>query len=211
MVRAMREVWQVDLADDAVERVEPWGKTDLRIAREALAAARIGDAEFDRGRDRWIDAASHAFEEELEASADDWRVRERLSAGLDQLTTRGMRLTVLTGNLKQIAAAKVRQMGLLPFLDLEIGAYGNDAEERADLVPIALRRARPGGAAWPRERAVIVGDTPGDVAAAEAGGVAALIFASDRFPAETFAPAARVAHDVPDMVRTLELWAEGKS
>jgi phosphoglycolate phosphatase len=209
MVRAMREVWGVALPDDAVERVEPWGKTDLRIAREALVAAGVAPAAFDGGRDAWIGAASKAFEGEVEASADAWQIREGLSAGLDRLAERGMRLTLLTGNLKPIAAAKVRQMGLLPFLDLEIGAYGNDAEERADLVPIARRRARWGGAPWPRDRAVIVGDTPGDVAAAEAASVAALIFASDRFPAATLAGATLVVRDVPEMVRTLETWANG--
>ena len=204
MVRAMRETWRVELDDDAVERVRPWGKTDLRIAREALATARVGGAAFERGRDAWIDAASRAFEEEADASAADWRVREQIAPGLERLAAAGLRLALLTGNLKSIATAKVRRMNLLPFFDLEIGAYGNDAEERSDLVPLARSRAGSPNAPWPREETVVVGDTPGDVAAAEADGVAALVFASARFPAQALAGAARVVTDVPDLVATLE-------
>ena len=64
MVRAMRQVWDVALPDDVVERVDPWGKTDLRIAREALVTVGIGDPAFESGRDAWVQAASLAFKEE---------------------------------------------------------------------------------------------------------------------------------------------------
>lgn len=50
MTRAMREVWRVELPDDVVQRIEPWGKTDVRIARERrearehVAVAGVGSA-----------------------------------------------------------------------------------------------------------------------------------------------------------------------
>src|SRR2546423_14597021 len=53
LVQALRDVYDVELPDDAVQRVGPWGKTDQRIAREVLAAAGV---ELD-GRREWIDRA----------------------------------------------------------------------------------------------------------------------------------------------------------
>jgi phosphoglycolate phosphatase len=207
MVRAMRKVWRVDLADDVVERIEPWGKTDRRIARESLLTAGVGAAEFERGLDRWMDAASRAFEEERASAAPAWRVRDGVGDALERLAARGLRLTLVTGNLKPIAAAKMLQIGLLGFLDLEIGAYGSDAEKRAELVPLARRRAAAAGAPWPRERTVVVGDTPGDAAAADADGVASLLFASARYPAVKRAGATRVVTGADDLVAARERMA----
>lgn len=204
MVRAMREVWRVALDDDVVERIDPWGKTDRRIARESLATAGVGDADFDRGVDRWMEAASQAFDEERARAASRWRVRDGVADALERLGARGLRLTLTTGNLKPIAAAKMLQIGLLDSLDLEIGAYGSDAEERAELAPIARRRAGAAGSPWPRERTVVVGDTPEDAAAAAADGVASLVFSSARYPADELAGATRVVTDTDDLVAALE-------
>src|SRR3954447_11246006 len=41
LIQALREVYDVDLPDDAVQRVGPWGKTDQRIAREVLVQAGV--------------------------------------------------------------------------------------------------------------------------------------------------------------------------
>jgi phosphoglycolate phosphatase len=204
MVRAMREVWEVELPDDVVMRIAPWGKTDLRIAREAVALAGVSDADFDRRRDDWVAAATRAFEDEVEASASAWRVRAGLVDGLERMAAADMRLSLVTGNLKPIAAAKAQAMGLVPLIELELGAYGNDAEERAELVPIARQRAGSPGEPWPREATVVVGDTPGDVSAARADSVSALIFPSDRFPAEALDGAAGVVADVDGLVAELE-------
>jgi phosphoglycolate phosphatase len=158
MVRAMREVWDVDPPDDIVESVEPWGKTDLQIARAALATAGIDDAGFSERRAAWIEAASRAFEDEVKAGADQLRVRDGVAHGLARLVESGMRLGLVTGNLRPIAEAKVRQMGLLLRFDLAIGAYGDDAEDRADLVPLARERAGSPDHPWPRHAAVLVGE-----------------------------------------------------
>ena len=74
------------------------------------------------------------------------------------------------------------------------GAFGCDAEERAELVDIARRRAGD----WPRERTVAVGDTPADVTGAHAAGIRVVAFGSD------LAGADAVIERMADLPETLE-------
>jgi phosphoglycolate phosphatase len=206
MVQAMRAIYRVDLPDDAVERTRPWGKTDLRIAREALDAEGLDNEAIDAGRSAWIEAASAAFRSEAAASAGAWRMRPGVLPALERLTRGGMRLTVLTGNLRAIAAAKVVHMGLAAEFDLTIGAYGDDAEDRSRLVPIARQRAGTAAHPWPREHTAVVGDTPGDIAAARTDGVASLLFSSARYPELALGGAGAVVSNVDELANTLEAW-----
>jgi phosphoglycolate phosphatase len=206
MVESMRSVYNVDLPDDAVQRAQPWGKTDLRIARDALRAAGLDDLEISRGTSTWVRAASSAFVAQAAASAGKWRVRSGLAEALDELKRAGMRLTLLTGNLRLIAAIKLERMGLAAHFDLTIGAYGDDDEERTGLVPIARKRAGMARHPWPRTRTVVVGDTPGDITAAHADGVRSAVFSSSRYPRVALDEADAVIADVDELVATLESW-----
>ncbi len=84
---------------------------------------------------------------------------------LDRLEAEpGVVLGLLTGNLAEGAALKLRSGGIAPER-FRVGAYGSDAANRPDLPPIAARRAEaifgrvPTGA-----EVVIIGDTPADIA-----------------------------------------------
>ena len=85
--------------------------------------------------------------------------------------------SLLTGNIQLNAALKVEAFGLERWLDFDVGAYGSDPHvERADLVAVARRRAadkygEPTGA-------VLIGDTPLDVAAARGAGARAVAVAT---------------------------------
>jgi phosphoglycolate phosphatase-like HAD superfamily hydrolase len=122
------------------------------------------------------------------------------------MTNLGMRLTVTTGNLRTIATEKVARMGLIERLDLDIGAYGDDSEDRTRLVPIARQRAGLPGPPWPRTRTVVVGDTPADVAGARVSGVASVVFSSTRYSATALSSAEAVVTQVEQLVATLESW-----
>lgn len=160
LVQALREVYAVDLPDDAVQRVGPWGKTDRRIVREVLAAA---GSEPD-GRD-WAGRAWALYE-----AADLARLRDGAmdgaAAALSRAADAGHVNALLTGNIEPIAHHKLAAAGLGGFFERGQGAFGSDAEDRRELVPVA--RGRAGG--WARERTVVVGDAPGDVACALADG-----------------------------------------
>jgi phosphoglycolate phosphatase-like HAD superfamily hydrolase len=94
----------------------------------------------------------------------------------------GVVQSVLTGNVSAVAEAKLAPLGLADHLDLAIGAYGNEHEVRAELVPLARERAAVAHRAdFTGEATVLVGDTPLDVAAALAAGARAVGVATGQF------------------------------
>ncbi|MGN6790830.1 MAG: HAD hydrolase-like protein [Streptosporangiaceae bacterium] len=96
----------------------------------------------------------------------------------------GVVQSVLTGNVSPVAEAKLAPLGLAVHLDLAIGAYGNEHEVRAELVPLARERAAAAYRAdFSGEATVLVGDTPLDVAAALAAGARAVGVATGQFAA----------------------------
>ena len=100
---------------------------------------------------------------------------------LDALSTReDVFLALLTGNYEQGARIKLEYFGLWRYF--RCGAFGDDAHERHDLVPIAMTRARSCGChvAQP-EDVIVIGDTPLDVACARHGGVSCVAVATGGF------------------------------
>lgn len=95
--------------------------------------------------------------------------------------------SVLTGNIRPLAEAKLTALGLREGLDLCIGAYGDDHEDRAQLVEVARRRAaRVHGrspAAFAGTSTVVIGDTPLDVTAALSAGARAVGVATGSYSA----------------------------
>lgn len=79
--------------------------------------------------------------------------------------------SVLTGNIRPLAERKVTAFNLQEHLDLDVGGYGDDSVDRADLVASARRRLRDKhGIELSASRVVLIGDTPNDVAAAMGAG-----------------------------------------
>ena len=96
--------------------------------------------------------------------------------------------SVLTGNIRPLAEAKLTALDLRDGLDLCIGAYGDDHEDRAQLVEVARRRAAAvhGGSApspFDGRSTVVIGDTPLDIAAALSGGARAVGVATGSYSA----------------------------
>jgi len=181
---AIEEVWSVDLRE---VRVETGGRTDPDIAREILSAGGV-DA-------RAIDEALAPFQEVLVARyaqlvPDDLSprlapgARDALAA-LDADPT--MRLSLVTGNVEGVARLKLRAAGIGTYFEQGLGGFGSDSSDRADLPPLARARAgRAGGgnAPWPRERTVVIGDTPRDIACARADRVRVVAVPTGPFDAQ---------------------------
>jgi len=101
---------------------------------------------------------------------------------VDALTRRGHALGIVTGNTRATAWSKLRHAGLdHAFV---FGAYGNDHHLRNEITRIALSRVPEGTAAR-----VLVGDTPLDVEAAKANGLAAVAVATGWVSADDLAAA----------------------
>ncbi|MGA5817691.1 HAD family hydrolase [Kitasatospora sp. NPDC094028] len=114
--------------------------------------------------------------------------------------------SVLTGNIAANARVKLSAFDLDPLLDLGVGAYGADAEQRADLVAVARghvhrHRGLPRGVP-----VVLVGDTPRDIEAALTTGCGIIAVASGTHSrAELAAAGAPVV--LPDLSDTAGLLA----
>jgi phosphoglycolate phosphatase-like HAD superfamily hydrolase len=119
--------------------------------------------------------------------------------------SRRVHQSVVTGNIRVLAEVKLAALGLLNGLDLCIGAYGDDHEDRTELVQVARRRAAAvhgrDPAAFAGTSTVVIGDTPHDVAAALAAGARAVGVATGSHPAADLREAG--AHAVlPDLTDT---------
>jgi phosphoglycolate phosphatase len=79
--------------------------------------------------------------------------------------------SVLTGNIEPNARVKLGTFGLTGWLDFSVGGFGTESSVRADLVPVAQRKAAERYGFNPIEGVtVLVGDTDLDVEAGLIGG-----------------------------------------
>jgi phosphoglycolate phosphatase len=121
------------------------------------------------------------------------------AAAIAALAAAGARQSVLTGNIRPLAALKLAGAGLGQDLDLDVGAYGDAHEVRAELVTAARRAAQAAyGTDFGGWSTVLIGDTPLDVGAALASGARVLGVATGSFTGADLAAAG--AHAVlPDL------------
>ena len=113
---------------------------------------------------------------------------------------------MLTGNIRPLAALKLRLAGLGDHLDLDVGAYGDVHEVRAELVTVARDAASQAyGADFSGASTVLVGDTPLDVEAALATGARAVAIATGSYSAAELAAAGAdvILADLTDTARVL--------
>ncbi|MFJ6705615.1 MULTISPECIES: HAD family hydrolase [unclassified Streptomyces] len=97
------------------------------------------------------------------------------AAVLAALAGRGVHQSVVTGNVRAAAEVKLAVFGLDSYLSLDDGAYGEDGDQRPELLRAAL--ARSGATAVD---AVFLGDTPADVSGGRAAGVRVVAVATGR-------------------------------
>ncbi|MFJ6934569.1 haloacid dehalogenase-like hydrolase [Streptomyces globosus] len=115
--------------------------------------------------------------------------------------------SVLTGNIAANARVKLSAFDLDPLLDLPVGAYGADAEQRPELVAVARDRARRLRGVREDVPVVLIGDTPRDVEAALATGSEIIAVASGIHSADDLAAAGAsvVLPDLSDTEHVMEL------
>jgi phosphoglycolate phosphatase-like HAD superfamily hydrolase len=125
---------------------------------------------------------------------------------LDRLAGRGDAfLALLTGNFERGAQVKLEYFDLWRYFPC--GAFGDTAQERNSLFATALERVIAcGGPRFAPEHAVIVGDTPLDVAVAKAGGARSVAVATGFYDLEAL-EASRpdvVLEDLSDLDEAVE-------
>ena len=191
---------------DAFAGITVAGHTDTFLVSQAFTRANVPD-----------DAAAHAQFREAYIPILAAEIQHRgtgrrgLMPGVHALLTAlqsdpGFQAALLTGNYEAAAQIKLTHFGVDHFF--EWGAFGEEAADRTDLGEIAMRRAHqrsiPQAAL---DRAVIVGDTPHDIACARAIGARVLAVATGMYSVADLEEAgANVAlPDLSDIGRVIEL------
>jgi phosphoglycolate phosphatase len=201
---ALREVYRIEPAGVAVD---PAGRTDFEIARQILLGRDVDAATIDAGLHAFQIACAEAY-----AGAGNTSLAEFVLPGvpdaLDRFAERDdVILALLTGNIETIARMKLRRAGIEHYFAHHQGAFGSDSEDRTDLPAIARHRAGgDAGHPHPRERTVVIGDTPRDVACAQADEVRCVGVATGRFKAEDLGAADVVVRNAREAAGVLEGW-----
>ncbi|MDJ1136779.1 HAD family hydrolase [Streptomyces iconiensis] len=177
------------------------GRTERAIATETLL---LNGVPADPGTIARLNAA---LDEELHARADLLAAAGRVLPGAAEtvLALAGhahVHQSALTGNMRSLARLKLTVFGLAEHIDLTSGAFGDDAHDRADLLPFAWRRARTRlGRGYDAASTVLIGDTVHDIAAATAHGARAVGVATGATSAAALL-AAGAAAALPDLTDT---------
>jgi phosphoglycolate phosphatase-like HAD superfamily hydrolase len=181
--------------------VEVAGRTDAAIMRDLVTAAGVDRDVVDARWPEVRDAAVVAYERLCPADLSD-RVAPGVAELLPALAARPdeFRLSLVTGNLEPIARLKLARAGIGDYFEPGQGGFGSDHHARAELPPIARRRAGD----WPRERTVVIGDTPRDIACARADDVRVVAVATGPFAIEALADADAVVDDARALLPVLE-------
>ena len=154
---------------DALNGIPVAGRTDWSILQDTLA--RVGrELDLDllgRLRERYV---VHLRDEILHPGTGFNGTLPGVNVLLDALEPReDVYLGLLTGNFKDGAQVKLERFDLWRYF--RCGAFGDDAPDRNALVPVALERAAACGMpSFAAADVIVVGDTPNDVACAQAVG-----------------------------------------
>jgi phosphoglycolate phosphatase len=173
--------------------VEVAGRTDAAIARDLLRAAGVAEAAIDARAGEVARAVAAAYDELCPPDLSAY-VAPGVVDTLDALAAEPerYRLALVTGNLEPVARRKLASAGIGHYFAAGQGGFGSDSEHRGELPAVA--RARAGG--WARERTVVIGDTPRDIACARADRVRVIAVATGQFAAEALAEADAVVDGV---------------
>ena len=199
---AIRTVWEVP--DPRAARVEAAGRTDPEIARAILLDLGVDATRIDAGMNDFRVAAGEAYARLVPADLSG-RIVPGMEAVLDELAGReDVVLSLVTGNLEAIARLKLRAAGIGHRFASGQGGFGSDDEDRSRLPGVARRRAGDrAGRAFSRERTVVIGDTPRDIACARADGIRCVAVTTGPFGAAELAGADAVVTSPGELPRAV--------
>ncbi|HEX8394285.1 MAG TPA: HAD hydrolase-like protein [Longimicrobium sp.] len=188
----------------AVERYNMAGRTDPQILREVLGQAGLDEERIQAGMDAFWDVYIRVLRDTLDPSA--VKALPGAAALVDRVEAADETvLGLLTGNVLEGARIKVDAAGL-GFERFQVGAYGSDHGDRAQLPAIAVRRAKERtGVEFSRKQIVIIGDTPFDISCGEALGVRTIATATGTYDREALA-ACHPDHLFDDLADTEAVW-----
>jgi len=194
---------------NAFEGIHMPGRTDAWILADAAAAHGITPTSAALAEFRTAYLAR--LRRELEHPGPRKGVMPGVRELLDALSAHdGVYLALLTGNYEEAARIKLEYFDLWRYF--ECGAFGDDAPDRNGLLPRALARvADCGGPRVPASASIVIGDTPLDIACAQAGGARSIAVATGSHSVEELRAAGAdvVLENLSDTEHVLALLTSG--
>lgn len=155
------------------------GKTDPRIVREILSYHGQEDRFTDENVSSLFSLYLSYLREEL-TEATDFKVLPGAHELVRTLSRRKDFLVGLaTGNIEEGARLKLERGGLESFFSF--GGFGSDAEDRTELIRVAIERGRQQNGRTHSEKTFVVGDTPQDIVHGKEAGADTLAVASGNY------------------------------
>lgn len=161
--------------ENGFAKIEFSGRTDTAILRDALRLHAIDD-DFSTHLERFKEAYFHYLERTLPTTKGG--LMPGIASLLEDLAGRDeVLLGLATGNFRRGAELKLGHYHILHhFRD---GGFGDDSEDRTQIVRLALQRLASGPKAT--QRVAVIGDTPHDIASAKANGALAVGVATGKY------------------------------
>ncbi len=156
------------------------GMTDRAIARQGLAAVGLESTEpaIDAVLGHYVRVLA---EEVARVDPSRYRVHSGMHEAIEAGLAAGFAVGLGTGNVREGARVKLARVGLAE--RFRFGGFGDDHELRAELIRRGAERgAEQLGRPLDEVRVIVIGDTPKDVAAAQAIGAESLAVATGHFP-----------------------------
>jgi phosphoglycolate phosphatase len=209
--RAIKRAVEVTMGvQRALDGIPVAGRTDSIILRDAIAAI-DGRELTPELRDRIRSTYMGLLREEIDLVGGGPGVLPGVRALLDRLSDDpAYHVALLTGNFSQTAEIKLGYFDL--WRHFAWGAFGEDAVNRNDLLPVALERyrQRTGHDIAPAD-VVIIGDTPNDVEVARMGQARSVCVTTGQFDRDALLEAGAdvVFHDFGDVEEVLRVFAGG--
>jgi phosphoglycolate phosphatase-like HAD superfamily hydrolase len=168
---------------NAFDRVAIGGRTDSFLVSQALTAAGLADTRdnHERFRDDYVPTLAQEIHNPGTG-------RRGVMPGVVDLLTAIVRdgpfeVALLTGNYERAAHIKLAHFGLDRYFAW--GVFGEESIDRDDLGRVGMARAESRGIARGiRDRAIVIGDTPYDIACAKAMGARSLAVATGTHAAD---------------------------
>ncbi|GLY15805.1 hydrolase [Kineosporia sp. NBRC 101677] len=199
----LKAVEQVTGLSPSVEGIEFGGRIDPEIATLLLET-------IDHGTDH-VPAVLSTYHDLIHGDLDALNTRTQVLPGVRELMAMlvdaQVHQTVVTGNIRSVAEAKLNAAGLVPPIDVEPGGYGDSGSTRVEVAESSLRALF--GDQWTTRvgDCWIIGDTPRDLACAQALGLRCALVATGRTPVEALqglgADAVLTGLEVPGDIKRL--------
>ncbi|MGO4616822.1 HAD family hydrolase [Nocardia sp. 2YAB30] len=169
--RAVARTYALEEESIVFPKTRVHGYTDESIVVDTAVASGVQSEVAEEGVEQFHEVLARVmFEGEQELA----REQPAYPGAFDSIASlheRGFVQTVLTGNLRVAAEVKLRVSGLDRYLDLGIGAFGDDARDRFELPAVVVERfAAQYGTTLDASRTVVIGDAPNDIACARHAG-----------------------------------------